>query len=544
MPNDLPQHRPNSDAPETADKARLIPHEQRRQAERLYRSLLQRSPKDFAALLGLGLITMENGRIEEAVKLFRKAVNQKPNSVEAHGNLGNALLALGRHDEAVERYKRALTLNPNLAGLHNNLMTAFFRLSRFEDAVAHGERAVALQPNYAEVHANLAYAMLALNRFDEAVLHGERALALKPANFHAHRNHGIALRALNRYSEAIAHYKAVPSTHPDFADAQFNASLSLLAMGDYEAGWKKYEWRWGCRQWSAEARAFSQPLWNGANHADGATILLHAEQGLGDTLQFARYAAMVAARGARVVLEVQPPLVRLLSCLEGISVCIARGETLPAFDCHCPLMSLPLAFGTRLETIPAKVPYLSAKRSDVARWRERLVLLTGLKVGLVWAGAPRPDQPFAHAVDRRRSISLEHFACLAGAVGVNFVSLQKGAAAAQARLPPAGLVIHDWTNELDDFAETAALIEALDIVISVDTSVVHLSGALGKPTWLLNRFDTCWRWLLGCDDSPWYPSLRQFRQRHPGQWSDVLDQVQRALEHMVSPGNIKIGPGG
>jgi hypothetical protein len=274
-------------------------------------------------------------------------------------------------------------------------------------------------------------------------------------------------------------------------------------------------------------RRYTQPRWDGRECHD-RIVLLHAEQGFGDALQFCRYVPLVAAR-ARVLLEVPRPLLRLLSGLEGVEQIVAEGDKLPSFDFCAPLMSLPHVFGTELETIPARTPYLAAPPARVAAWRERLAALPRRRIGLVWAGNPRPHQPEANAVDRRRSTSLDRFAPLAEVPGVSFVSLQKGAAAVQSRTPPSGMVVHDWTEELVDFAETAALVEALDLVISVDTSVVHLVGALGKEIWMLNRFDGCWRWLLDRTDSPWYPTLRQFRQRRPGDWDGVISDIRDAL---------------
>jgi hypothetical protein len=270
-------------------------------------------------------------------------------------------------------------------------------------------------------------------------------------------------------------------------------------------------------------------------------LLLHAEQGFGDTLQFCRYASLVGAK-ARVILEVQPPLVRLCSSLAGVAQIVAQGEPLPAFDLHCPLMSLPLAIGTTLDTVPCEVPYLAAAPELVAGWRKRLAGLDGLRVGLVWAGSPRLELD-SSAMDRRRSITLATMAPLGEVSGVSFISLQKGEPAAQSPDAALGLALHDFTASLQDFADTAALIEALDLVISVDTSVAHLAGALGKPIWLLNRFDTCWRWLLNRDDSPWYPQLRQYRQPSPGDWSSVMREVRDALRHRVTGQSSREGHG-
>ncbi len=301
-------------------------------------------------------------------------------------------------------------------------------------------------------------------------------------------------------------------------------------MGRFEAGWRLYEWRKKLDK-PASSRVYPQPEWLGVEDIAGKTLFLHWEQGLGDTIQFCRYARLAEARGARVIMEVQQPLYRLLRQISPTIQIIGQGEKPAAFDYHCPLLSLPLAFRTTLETIPAAVPYLHADPDRAARWRHRLAALPGHKVGLVWAGDPNKSRIPNRVInmDQRRSITLAHFSRLAEVVGVSFVSLQKGEAAAQARTPPEGMVLHDWTDELHDFADTAALVEALDLVISVDTSVVHLTGALGKPVWMLNRYDQCWRWLLDRIDSPWYPTARLFRQQSPGDWHGVIRAVAAAL---------------
>jgi len=310
-----------------------------------------------------------------------------------------------------------------------------------------------------------------------------------------------------------------------------NLCFLLLITGRFEEGWEEHEWRWRMRQSSMVERTFPVPLWGGEPIA-GRTILLHAEQGLGDTLQFCRYAPLIEP-GARVIVEVQAPLARLVSRMPGIAQVVVRGQALPPFDLHCPLLSLPRAFGTTLATVPGK-PYLAADPADSASWRERLAALPGLKVGLVWAGEPRENWPKLAAIDARRSMALKTLAQLGDAAGVSFISLQKGKPAAQATDPPAGMSLVDHTAELKDFADTAALIENLDLVICVDTSVAHLAGGMGKPVWLLNRFDTCWRWLLDRDDSPWYPTLRQFRQPSPGDWLAVVARVRDALQRLAT----------
>jgi Flp pilus assembly protein TadD len=439
------------------------------------------------------LVDHQAGRLLQAEAAYRQILAIDPAHAEAHSNLGNALYALGRQAEAEASYREALRL----------------------------------RPDFPEAHFNLGVALNALGRPAEAEVSYREALRLRPNLPEAQNGRGIALDALGRRAEAEASYREALRLRPDFPEAHNNLGVALLLTGRFEEGWREYEWRWKTKPFSSSARYFLAPLWRGEAIGD-RTILLHAEQGLGDTLQFCRYVPLMVC-GAGITLEVQPPLVRLLSRLPGVRRVIARGDRLPPFDLHCPLMSLPLAFGTTLDTIPAATPYLSADPALAANWKERLVGLDGLRIGLVWAGGQR----FTYD-DRRRSIALKALAALGQVSGVSFVSLQKDEAAAEAAEPPHGLMLHDFTSELHDFEDTAALIVNLDLVISVDTSVAHLAGALGKPVWLLKRFDTDWRWLLNRNDSPWYPTLRQFRQPRPGDWNSAICAVRDALQRLMA----------
>jgi hypothetical protein len=387
------------------------------------------------------------------------------------------------------------------------------------------DRALGLRVDYVEAWNNRGNALRALTRYDDAIDSFARSLALDPASRQARVNTGNVLQIVDRHAEALICYESVLSDDPDHVDAHWNGSMCRLALGDFEQGWREFEWRHRLMM----SRGYIEPLWLGQDFAPGATILLHAEQGFGDTIQFCRYAPMVAALGARVVIETQPGLVRLLRTLDGVERVVGQGESTGPFDLQCPLMSLPLAFGTMVETIPAVVPYLRADPAAVAAWRARLGALPGIKVGLVWAGNPRSFNRIAAETDRRRSIPLSTYAPLASVPGVTFVSLQKDAAGEQARSPPAGLVLHDWTRELGNFADTAALVAALDLVIGVDTSVVHVAGALGVPVWILNRHGACWRWLRERTDTPWYPNARLFRQMRTGDWASVMVAVRDCL---------------
>jgi hypothetical protein len=350
-----------------------------------------------------------------------------------------------------------------------------------------------------------------------------------------------SLYHLGRTSEAEASYRTALRLRPETLEWHWALGLALLLAGKFEEGWKEFEWHWQTQRRMGLGRDSPVPSWNGESIGD-RVILLIADEGHGDTLQFCRYVPQVASRGGRIILAVQPPLVRLLSRLPGVSETVTdRGFKPSSFDLWCALMSLPHALRTTLETIPATTPYLTADPPDVVHWRDRLAGLAGLRVGLCWAGG-RSGRLSQLVVDRRRSITLDALASLGEVSGVQFISLQKGPPAAQAAHPPHGMTLHDFTEDLHDFAETAALIDNLDLVISVDTAVAHLAGALGKPVWLLNRFDTCFRWSRDEDDSPWYPSLRQFRQPTAGDWHSVISRARGALQHLAAGDHRQLRP--
>jgi hypothetical protein len=372
-------------------------------------------------------------------------------------------------------------------------------------------------------------------RPDLAVASYDACIALNPGHVHAYMNRGNELQAQRRWQDALASFNQAISLKPDLAGAYYNRGMLLL--GDYENGWADSEWREGKRGNLERGRDFQQPLWLGQEIIDGKRILIYCERGLGDSLQFCRYVKLVAATGAKVLLEVPAPLVNLFSSLEGVWKLIPEGSSVPEFDYQCPLMSLPHAFRTRLATIPAEIPYL---RSDTARalaWQERLGPREKLRVGLVWEGGFRPKNPQLWDINKRRNTSLQLLAALKP-VDAEFFSLQKGEPAESdlAHLLERGWdgpPIRNYAPLLSDFAETAALIENLDLVVSVDTSTAHLAAAMGKPVWILNRFDGCWRWLIDRVDSPWYPTVRLYRQQAPGDWDGVIQAVRKDLERLT-----------
>jgi tetratricopeptide (TPR) repeat protein len=509
------------------------------------------------------------GRHEAAIASYESALRITPRAAEILNNRGNSLRSLRRYTEAIESYDRAIAVTPQIAELHFNRGLALDELSRYEAALSSYDRAIAIRPGYAEAHLSRGNALKRLRQPEAALASYARAIELKPAYAEAHCNRGNVQSELGNVDAALASYDAAISIAPGYADAHCNRgnllgdmmrfeeallsfdraisadpgyaqarfckSLVSLLLGDWVNGWRDFEWRWRnehCAS-SREKRAFIQPLWLGEQPLEGRTILLHGEQGLGDIIQFCRYATLVAGRGGRVILEAPRALANLLRSLPGVAQVVVYGETLPSFDYYCPLLSLPLAFGTTPATIPARVPYLRGSEARAKYWRDKLGGRARPRVGLVWSGGFRPDQPELWAVNRRRNMPLAEMMSLLHP-GLEYYSLQKGEPAeselAQLKADGwSGPELIDFTGELHDFEDTAALIEQLDLVISVDTSTAHLAGALGKPVWILNRFDTCWRWFLDRSDTPWYPTARIYRQERANDWRGVVDRVHADL---------------
>jgi tetratricopeptide (TPR) repeat protein len=472
---------------------------------------------------GLAAALRAVGQVRAAIVPLRHLVMLRPDDAEVLEALAAALNEVGEWDEAERQYRAVLRISPERWSAMQGLAEALRMAGRMDEAEMLCRRLLEEHSGSAESYNNLANVLHQLGRHDEAIILYRRALELKRDFVNAHVNLGNVLRDTRAMAAAEESYNTALALDPENADAHVGLGALRLRNGRLAEGWPELEWRFRgtWRFISFSERDLGRPRWTG-EALGGRTLLLHAEQGFGDTIQFCRYIAGIA-RDGRVVLEVPKALVGVMSGLDGIDAIVTYGDALPAFDLHCPLLSLPLVVGTTLATIPAAVPYLHAEVGAVAAWRRRLEPLGGLRVGLVWGGNPR------YPNDRWRSASLEHLAPLASVAGVTFVSLQKGPPAAQAGAPPAGMMLHDWTDELEDFSDTAALVSALDLVISTDTSVPHLAGALGKPVWLLSSYDACWRWLLNRDDSPWYPTLRQFRQRRLGDWGAPVEDVRAAL---------------
>jgi tetratricopeptide (TPR) repeat protein len=490
-------------------------------AERLCAAILDYRGDDFDALHLLGFVHLQRGRNVEAIGFLTKAVRVNGTSTDALSNLGLALQNAGRFEEAIAHYRNALALSPRHAEILYNLGNAFLALDRITEALASYDQALAANPSHVGARVNRGNTLLRFNRPADALASYDGALALMPDHPQILTNRGHALRRLDRPEEALVSLEAALAKSPDFPEAHFEAALAHLTLGDFKAGWNAYEWRWKTGAFADKRRAFRQPLWLGNAPLAGKTILLHAEQGFGDTIQFIRYAPLLKNSGARVLCEVQPELMPLLAPFDGIEL-VAKGAVLPPFDLHCPLLSLPLAFGTGPATIPAGTPYLSAPAARVAHWRDRLPQ-GSLRAGFVWSGSR------AHKNDANRSIALSRFEHLFAKLPFTCFSLQREMRDADRdvlqRLP--NLV--DLGPELSDFAETAAVISLLDVVVSVDTAVAHLAGALGKPVVILLPHAADFRWMRDRDDTPWYPTAKLLRQPAFGDWGSAIGRLADEL---------------
>ena len=574
-----------------------------------YRLCLRLQPDHAEACANLGVGLAEQGKLDEALAVLREALRLKPDLAKGHHNLGVALAQTGRNEDAVTALAQALRLKPDYPEACYNLGNVLVTQGKRAEAVEVFKNALRLKPDYAEVYNNLGLALTDLGRVHEAAVILEQGTRLRPGSAEAFNNFGLTLAELGRFAEAEAAYRQALRLNPHFADAHsnlastlkeqgrlveaitsydialyyqpktasyhWNRSLALLHMGNFEEGWREYEWRWQRPQ--SPPRQFAQPLWDGSD-LTGRTILLWMEQGLGDMIQFLRYAPLLKSplvppgRGAggegtscTVLVECPPFLIPLFCTCPGIDHVIAEGTPLPPFDVHAPLMSLPhLCRTTALPTIPNKVPYLFPDPALVEQWLEKLASRASLaeaqseqkegpsprslralremsshqpfRIGIAWQGN------IHHKWDRHRSIPLVEFAPLAAMPDVQLVSLQKGPGAEQVRdvaFPIADLG-EDFDTAAGAFMDTAAVCKNLDLVITADTALAHLAGALGVPVWVGLSVIADWRWLAGREDSPWYPTMRLFRQRALGDWAGVIDQMRAELLRMISPGGAAV----
>ncbi len=524
------------------------------EAERLGREVLSQDPEQIDALHLLGAIAHQRGDQAAAIAAISAAVARKPSSAALHRSLAHAYRAATDSAKAAEHYSRAIDLEPGDAKTHFSLAAILGEQGDFAGAALHGEHAVSLNPQDIKAHCLLAYALQSQNKLEDAAARYEQALTLDPrlaeafnnlgliyrtlgdlpralANLEgaleikpdyadAHYNRGLVLESLERLEEALASYTRATDLAPGHVDAQWNEGLLRLLFGDYARGWAKYEAR---ARRGVTARVPTPP-WTGET-APGKTLLIHTEQGFGDTIQFIRYVAAIRDRVGRMIVQCDPKLMRLLQSVSGVDQVIPRGEPV-VFDIHLPLMSLPFIAGTTVQTIPTPIPYFQPAPADVEKWRNRLK--PELNVGLVWRGDP------ANAIYARKIVPPDMLANILAAAPVNWVSLQIDAAPDELRaLAASGGHIDDLGRELSDWADTAALVSSLDLVIAIDTAVAHLAGALGRPCWIMLPAIPDWRWLLERNDSPWYPSTTLFRQQTAGDWAPVLQDIQAELRAIV-----------
>ena len=518
-----------------------------------YRKVLAIDPTETESLNNLGVVYTIQNSFDDALQALSQAIVLNPAYSEAHYNRANAYSAISQHERALTDYKNAILLNSSFAQAHkkqgdtllelhrlqealdsytlaigqgletcqlyNNRSVVLSKLAKFDEAVSSARKALELDSSYVEAWSNLGFALRHQNQYREAVSSYRSALDLNPEHLESNYNLGSLLYTLGEGREARRYYDRALSADPAHPLANWNKSLLLLLLGDYLEGWALYEWRLKSDDAGSKYPSFSEPAWRGDEDIQGKRLLIHAEQGLGDMLQFCRYAPLVLERGAEVILEVPRPLVSVIETLHPDISVVIKGEQLPEFDFHCPVMSLPYAFKTTLATIPSAEKYLSSDAAKVAVWSKKLGEKTGKRVGLVWSGAP------GHQNDHNRSIALSDLTPLLD-MPCEWHSLQKDYRSTDidtlATLPQ----LHQHQDALTDFSDTAALIECMDLVITVDTSVAHLAGALGKPVWVLLPHVPDFRWLLERTDSPWYPSARLFRQSEIGQWESLIREVR------------------
>jgi tetratricopeptide (TPR) repeat protein len=486
-----------------------------------YQQALHVQPNLAEAHNNLGLVRKDQGRLDEAVAHFQQAVLLKPAYADAYHNLGSVRQTQGRLDEAIAHFEKAVHLKPNDAPGYNYLGMVLAAQGRLDEAMTHFQQALHLQPNLAEAYNSLGVVLYRQGRFEEADAHFQQAARLQPACAEAFNNRGSVLTAQGQLGEAVAHFQQVVRLRPTDAEAHKKYAMACLALGRFQEGWREYEWRWQCPGTSRPA--FAQPLWDGSPLA-GRTILLHVEQGLGDTLQFIRYAPLLKQGGGTVLVVSPPMLVPLLERCPGIDRLVPQGAALPPFDVQAPLLSLPGILGTTLETIPARVPYLFADPQRVAHWRAELGPGRAFAIGIAWQGNPQ------HLLDHDRSLPLTCLAPLAQLPGVRLVSVQHGPGTEQLAEVSNRFPVLDLGSRFEDFGDTAAALVNLDLVITVDTAVAHCAGGLGVPVWVVLPFVPDWRWLLEREDSPWYPSMRLFRQPERGNWPAVVARLAEAVE--------------
>ena len=538
-------------------------------AKLAYQLALQIDPNNFNALQLLGLIELESGRIELSVDLLLKAININPNITNCHINIANAYVKSQRYKEATEHYQMAIQIDPKISQAYYGLGICFDNQNNWDQAIFFYTKVIDSQPDFIDAYQNRGACLEEQKKWKEAIQDYDSAIALNPAYFKAFSNRGNALKELLRFEEAIQSilkaisinpmfveaysnlgvlytelnlidkaiecYEIAISIDPNYHSARFNKSMALLVSGDLVNGFKDYEWRWESKVLKIHKRSYSKPLWLGDQILIGKTILVYCEQGLGDTIQFCRYLIKLSNLARQVIFEVDESLKEIIATLNCQVALITKGSDLPEFDYHCPLMSLPHAFNTTLQDLPLEENYLCVDSSKSHYWKNKISLNSQspkIRVGLVWSGGFKAEGLF-RSFNGKRNIPLENFAVFNN-IDVAFFSFQKGEPAESElnylqEMNWHGPQITHWVSELNNFSDTAALLDQMDLIITVDTAMAHLAGAIGKPVWLLNRFDTCWRWFLERNDSPWYPTMKIYRQEQHGNWNTVLERVYHDL---------------
>lgn len=478
----------------------------------------------IAEALQMGWRRHQSGDIATAENIYRQVLQQAPYDANAWCFLGIACHDQSRYDEAMHAYETAIRIQPDFPVALNNSANTLKQMGRFDEAIARCQEALRLKPDYSTAYNNLGVTLVAMGRLEEASCTFEKALQLMPGDVVARTNLGAALVRQGRYDEGTDRSREALRINPNYAEAHKNQAIVWLLLGDFERGWHEYEWRWKCA--GSSLPSYAQPLWDGSS-LQGKTILLFGEQGIGDTIQFVRYADILRRQGARTVVACPKPLLQLLQSCPGIDQLLEQNAEMTSFDVAAPLLSVPGLLQTRLETIPASVPYLSANPELVRKWRDRLNEFPGFRIGVAWQGSTK------YHADRERSFPLRELAPLAAVPGVRLISLQKGFGAEQIGSLRNEFEVIDLGDDLDTssgpFMDTAAIIANLDLVITADTSIGHLAGAMARPFWLALSLSPDWRWLLNRDDSPWYPTVRLFRQRTLGEWSRVFQQMAAEL---------------
>jgi Tfp pilus assembly protein PilF len=499
----------------------------------------QNNFSNLHSLLVSGLEFLEKKEYEKSQDKFEKVLEVLPDNPEVLNLLGISHYQTKELLTALQYLTRSIELNPNNSKALYNHGLVLYDLHRLDEAIASYSKAIYLNPNYCDALSNRGAALFELNQLEEALIDLNKALEIDPGHANAHLNRGNTLQMMHLLDDALLSYENAIEIEPNNAIAHWGYATTLLQSGRYEKGFTEFEWRIkNPRLSTLFTEKFDSPAWSGAESIENKTVLIHSEQGFGDTIQFCRYIKKVSELGAKVLLTVEEPLVELLSTIEGVERIYVKGsEPIPTYDYHCSILSLPYAFRTSIDNIPSDIPYLSVDFKKKLDWKSKLGTKTKPRIGIVWAGGFRPKNPELHQVNNRRNVQLQKFSALKD-LDIEIYSLQKGENAEKELREfqdnnRVGIKIVDYTRDLNNFSDTAALIENLDLVISVDTSTAHLAGALGKPVWILNRYDNCWRWLLNRNDSLWYPSAKLFRQSINRDWDEVLDDVRGKLIEML-----------